>query len=126
MSRKDYTKFSNNKETVDRIQNEVTEVEETIEAQSSVEETIEAQPAVEETIQAQPAVEEVKLKFGFVTGCAKLNVRSKPKIDADILCVIDNATDVEVDENGSTTDFYKIWTSAGVEGYCMKQFIQIK
>ena len=121
MGYKDYTKFSNSQEHAEEIQNGFNKTEEGV-----VEEVVE-QPGVVEEIVEQPAViEPVAPKIGFVIDCAKLNVRSEPYIDSNIVCVIPGSTEVEVDEENSTEDFYKICTYSGVEGFCMKKFIQLK
>lgn len=64
---------------------------------------------------------------GVVSGCGKLNLREKPSKDSDVLLILDKDTEVTIDTAASTTeDFYKVCTSSGVEGYCMKKFITIK
>lgn len=95
MSNKDYTKFSNR-----AVNNE--------------------KPVVE-TIEEAPAVE----KHGVVVDCIRLNVRSAPSIDAEVVCEIDCSTDMLVYEEESTDEFYKICTSSGIEGFCMKKFVTI-
>lgn len=74
-----------------------------------------------------PINEEVESEFvtGIVTGCKKLNVRKESNKNSDILCVIDESSEVMVFHN-STEDFYKVTTASGVEGYCMKKYITIK
>lgn len=62
---------------------------------------------------------------GIVTNCLRLNVRKEPYFDADILCTIDASTNLIIDEEESTDEFYKICTSAGIEGYCVKTYITI-
>lgn len=62
---------------------------------------------------------------GIVTNCVRLNVRKEPYFDADILCTIDVSTNLIIDEEESTDEFYKICTSAGIEGYCVKTYITI-
>lgn len=73
------------------------------------------------------SVEEVasEPKLGIVTDCILLNVREEPKSDANIICTIEALTEVEIDENNSTEEFYKIYTKAGIEGFCMKKFIVV-
>lgn len=63
--------------------------------------------------------------YGRVVNCKKLNVREEPETDADIVCVIDALTDVVIDEEDSTDEFYKVYLSSGLEGFCMKKFIVI-
>ena len=62
---------------------------------------------------------------GIVTNCVRLNVRKEPNFDADILCTIDVSTNLIIDEEESTDEFYKICTSAGIEVYCVKTYITI-
>lgn len=69
--------------------------------------------------------ETVPPKIGIVVGCPRLNVRMKPNAEATVVCVIDRDSKVMLDEENSTRSFYKICTEVGVEGYCMKQFINV-
>lgn len=70
---------------------------------------------------------EVLLLVGIVSGCIKLNVRAEAKKEATILCVLDKGTEVTLlDSEEVSEDFYKVCTKDGVEGYCMKKFIEIK
>ena len=62
---------------------------------------------------------------GIVTGCLYLNVRKLPDINADVAVVIDALTQVCVDLDASTEDFYKVRTSDGVEGFCMRKYIAL-
>ena len=121
MGYKDYTKFSNSQEHIEEIQNGFTKTEDSV-----IEEVVEQPNAIEEVVKQPAAIEPVAPKIGFVIDCVKLNVRSEPYIDSDIVCVIPGSTEVEVDEENSTDDFYKICTYSGVEGFCMKKFIQLK
>ena len=98
MSKKDYTKFTKPPEDETK---EVTAV-------------------------AEDEVETQGFKFGIVTGCARLNVRQNGDVNSDVLCAIDEGYEVEIYESASNSDFYKICTAAGVEGFCMKQYITIK
>ena len=66
------------------------------------------------------------VKIGFVTNCKKLNVREEPKKDSAIVCEVDYQTGLMIDENESTEEFYKVFTIAGIEGFCMKKFIAIR
>lgn len=63
--------------------------------------------------------------IGVVT-CLRLHIYSEPNLDSDVVCKIRYATEVEVDLNNSTEDFYKIYTAIGAEGFCRKEFISIK
>lgn len=63
--------------------------------------------------------------FGIVHQCLTLNVREEPDKDSGIVCSIQCLTEVMVDEEESTQDFYKIRTASGIEGYCMKKYISV-
>lgn len=115
MSKKDYTKFSNNKvvnNKSEEIQNGVQDVE--IKIEEMVNEIVE-----------EVAEEKHQNTLGVVIDCDKLNVRKEPSINADIVCMIDASTNLIVDYESSTDKFYKICTYAGIEGYCMKKFVKI-
>lgn len=63
--------------------------------------------------------------FGFVN-CLKLNVRREPNAKAEIVTLISALTEVVIDMDASSDDFYKICTATGIEGFCMKEYITIK
>ena len=111
-----------------------------------------AEPVVEETVETSPVTEEVEQvevteiaaetkpvvvepieevedptpTIGVVN-CGLLRVRSAADSTTDnVICELPEGTEVQVNEAASTTDFYAITTTAGVEGFCMKKFITIK
>jgi len=43
-----------------------------------------------------------------------------------LFCEVDYQTELMIDENESTEEFYKVFTIAGIEGFCMKKFIAIR
>lgn len=73
----------------------------------------------------EPEHEVSESKSGVVVDCFKLNVRSGPSVDSEVICEITASTELMIDEKDSTDDFYKICTAAGVEGFCMKNFIKL-
>lgn len=122
MSKHDYTKHSNknNYENKSRIERKFEYADEMVDAlndQMSVSEPEVIAPVI-------PKVETPK-NIGRVVGCVKLNVREEPSIKASIVFEITAGSKVFIDEAGSTEEFYKICTEHGVEGYCMKTFIEI-
>ena len=76
-------------------------------------------PVVEPEVVKEPTL-------GTVVDCDKLRVRKQPNAMADVLCEIKDGSEVMIDEEESTDNFYKVCTETGVEGFCMKQFIDIK
>lgn len=107
MSKKDYTKYSNQ-----RVKAEEPVIEPVEEVLESV-----SEPAEEPVVTIE--------KHGVVAGCAKLNVRQNPNTDSEVMCVVGCGTDLVIDEKASTADFYKVCTAVGVEGYCMKKFVTL-
>lgn len=63
---------------------------------------------------------------GIITGCKRLNVRKEASAEADVLCVLNENTELTIDTAESTDEFYKVCTAAGIEGYCMKMFVSVK
>lgn len=92
------------------------------------EEAIVEEAAVIGPIEIVDAVEESKCEFvvGTVTGCSRLNVRMAPETMADVICVIPVWSEVQICTTHDHDMWYHIFTAAGQEGYCMKQFIEIK
>lgn len=75
-------------------------------------------------ILVDPAIN--KQTFGTVSNCEKLNMRKEPVVNIEnIIRTIDAETQVVIDLDCSTEDFYKVICEDGVEGYCMKDYIEI-
>lgn len=67
-------------------------------------------------------------KVGIVVNCEKLNIRRSPLKDSDganIITELLSGIAVVIDEDESTPDFYKVITETGLEGYCMRRFIEL-
>lgn len=115
MSKKNYNKISTE---AAKANVEVETTEETV-----IEEVIE--PIVEE----EPKVEVI---YGVVDNCARLNVRSKPNIKSEVVCVIPAGLKVVVEKADVHGNFYKVKSvdngnaSEGFNGFCMKKYITIK
>lgn len=75
---------------------------------------------VKETVETKPLPEMVE---GVVSGCAKLNVRSDASLFADVVCTLDVMSEIMIDVNKSTKDWLYVCTATGIEGYCMKKFV---
>lgn len=75
----------------------------------------------EETI-----AETLKPVVGIVSGCNKLYVRKQPFKSAADISMIDAGTKVTIEIDKSTTDWYRVRTESGVNGYCMKKFITVE
>jgi uncharacterized protein YgiM (DUF1202 family) len=109
MIREDYTKYSNR-----QVKTKASEIQKELSKKAVV------------TSQPDKApIEDVKEKRGVVSNCLKLNVRCEASVDSDVVCEITASTELMIDETNSTKDFYKVYTAAGAEGFCMKKFITI-
>ena len=118
MSRNDYTKYAReSKIESPEIPVENAEVKDvSIENESVLD--------VTDNVEFDTNVKNVR-KIGHVVGCTRLNVRKTPNIRANVMCEIECGSEVEIDDNDSTLDFYKILTASGVEGYCVKKYISM-
>ena len=90
---------------------------------SIIEETA-AEP-VDQPVEESPKKES---KVGIVANCEKLNLRRSPLKDSDganIITELLPGVAVVIDEDESTPNFYKVTTETGLEGYCMRQFIEL-
>ena len=101
MGHKNYTKYSENSEQVVNTEVEIKEAE---------------------VVEEKPEQTHVD---GVVINCSKLNVRKEPNKESDAIGVLNNGVFVIVELENSTEDFYKVRT-AGVQGYCMKNYISIE
>ena len=68
--------------------------------------------------------EEDDFRDGIVTGCSKLNVRAEPNLDADVILVIEKDSEVVIDLEESTDEWYRVYVGEE-EGFCMKKYITI-
>lgn len=92
---------------------------------TSIIEEAAAEP-VDQPVEESPKKES---KVGIVANCEKLNLRRSPLKDSDganIITELLPGVAVVIDEDESTPDFYKVITEDGREGYCMRQFIEVK
>lgn len=75
-----------------------------------------------EAAKAPETQTEPEFVFGTVTNCTRLNVRKKPDIFSDIICMIEKDTKVLVIPDESTDDWYKV-DVGGQQGFCMKKYM---
>ena len=122
-----------NNEELNEIKEETTEevtetMDEVDESQNKVsEETQETQETMDEVDESQNEVSEetTNNKSGKIFGYEKLYVRKEPSVDSEPVGIVGINNDLAIDEYHSTDDFYKVYTSNGLEGYCVKKFIKI-
>ena len=63
--------------------------------------------------------------IGTVTNCKNLNVRKHPSQSSESIQIICAGSEVKINKNESTAEFYKVCTAGGTEGYCKKQYIKV-
>lgn len=71
-----------------------------------------------------PEVKEPSYTSGFVTDCFKLNVRKKPDINSEVVCIKNLNSEFKVDEKKSTDLWYFVMDNEGHCGYCMKKYVR--
>ena len=55
-----------------------------------------------------------------------VSIYDKPSEFSEVICQIKKGTVLLIDEEESTKDFYSICTEAGIMGFCMKRFVDLK
>lgn len=120
MSNHNYSKYSskNRNEFVEDeviIENNVADTEEVVEV------TEPEIAVVEGTVETVTLPETVT---GTVANCIKLNVRVEPNATADVVCVLDAKAEVKIDATKSTNEWLSVLTATGIEGYCMRKFVE--
>lgn len=116
----------NKEETTEEVNESITEVDES--QNEVVKETQEINETVEEVDESQNEVVEEETnsnKIGKIFGYEKLYVRKDPSVDSEPVGIVTSNDDLAIDEYHSTDDFYKVYTSNGLEGYCVKKFVRI-
>lgn len=84
------------------------------------------EPVVETPVEKPTAKKKPATVKGTVIGCLKLNVREQMNLKSTPLSVLPVSSEVKVVANEEHDGWYHVFTSTGVEGYCMKQYISIK
>lgn len=84
---------------------------------------ITSQPEESNEEQNSSKVETESEVYGIVK-CGLLNVRKKPSIGSVIVDVLKRGNKVLINKKDSTDAFYKIYKD-GIEGYCVKEYIEV-
>lgn len=70
--------------------------------------------------------ESSEILVGVVIDCSQLNIRKNPSIAADVVCKVVAGSELLIDESKSTDEWYGVCTEVGVEGFCMRKYVNIK
>ena len=106
-------------ETINEVEESTNEIEETTE---KVTEEVTDQEVIVPSIDNNVENNEV---IGKISGFEKLYVRKEASKDSEPVGIVTDKDDLSIDVARSTDDFYKVITSNGLEGYCVKEFVKI-
>ena len=127
MSKHNYSQYSNKNRDNQKNQNQHPRVISQEEVEKKYTPLTPSEPIkpqlVQETIDTVSLPETVE---GMVVNCAKLNVRENATVDSGIVCVLDAMSEIQVDVGRTTTKWAYIYTATGLEGYCMRQYIETR
>ena len=114
--------LNHNIEKVNEVTEEITnEVNETVEqVEETINEVEESTNKIEET--KKEVTEEV---IGKIIEFEKLYIRKEADKNSEPVGIVTNKDYISIDIIHSTDDFYKVITSNGLEGYCVKEFVKI-
>ena len=113
-------------ETIEQVEETVNEVEES--TNETEETTKEVTEEVTEPEVIVPSIEnnvENNEVIGKISGFEKLYVRKEASKNSEPVGIVTDKDDLSIDVSHSTDDFYKVITSNGLEGYCVKEFVKI-
>lgn len=119
-----YTNYSTPK--TNPVKDEPTPVNQEVENENPVNDNVPADDPITKAAEVVPEPEEAPTVIGTVVDCVRLRVRESASSNAEVICEIPKDSEVMVDENESTEEFYKVCTGSGAEGFCMKKFIALK
>ena len=119
-----YTNYSTPK--TNPVHDESTPVNQEVENENPVNDNVPANDQITKAAEVVPEPEEAPTVIGTVVDCVRLRVRESASSNAEVICEIPKDSDVLIDENKSTDEFYKVCTESGAEGFCMKKFIALK
>lgn len=86
--------------------------------------TFETKEVVEEVI--EEVVNEAPKAVGHISNCEKLNIRTEPNANGEVVTILPVGTELSIDLSESNDEWYKICTLHGIEGYCMKKFVYVR
>lgn len=100
------------------------------ETESLADVTEEVEEEIAEVNESEEVEEEVTKEadstvVGYVSGCLKLNIREEGYPGANVVCVVPEKTALLIEVAESNDEWYKVYTEAGMEGFCMKQYVTL-
>ena len=123
MSKHNYSQYSNAKKYDNKPNDEaMVEHDNPIKHADFVEE-VDAVKMVEETVKTVPIPKTIN---GVVANCTKLNIRKDPSVHAEILGVVNVDSEMKIDMDKSNDKWFYVSTAVGIDGYCMRDFVNAK
>lgn len=83
-------------------------------------------PIEEPQITEEEVSEPKKQMIGTVMDCSSLNIRSKSSINSEIIVTVKAGTELLINEDESVSEWYKVCTEAGIEGFCMRKYVSVE
>ena len=106
-------------ETINEVEEPTNEIEETTgEVTEEVTEPEVIVPSIENNVENNEVI-------GKISGFEKLYVRKEASKYSEPVGIVTDKDYLSIDIIHSTDDFYKVITSNGLEGYCVKEFVKI-
>ena len=94
---------------------------------------VEPEEELEETAVVEPTQESVEVEetetpklLYRINNCTKLNVRTEPNKEAGVVCVLDPASEFEIEELESDSEWVKVFLKDSEVGFCMKKYVAIR
>lgn len=109
-------------ETVEQVEETINEVEESTNKIEEIKEEVTEEVTEPDII--VPIIENNEV-IGKIIEFEKLYVRKEASKDSEPVGIVTDKDYLSIDIIHSTNDFYKVITSNGLEGYCVKEFVKI-
>ena len=86
-----------------------------------------SEPSEMETSNSQAVSDKQTTPYttGVVSNCIRLNIRKEPRSDAEVVTVVAISDELHVYLDSSTEDWYCVCTATGIDGFCMKTFVEL-
>lgn len=128
---KNYNKYYNNNRNNDNVQKfntvEPEETTELVESEEVLEDTVvDSIPDSEDVVENTDDGVDVPQFFYGINNCKKLNVRTEPNKEGDLVCVLDSTNKFQIEELESDPEWVKVFLENGEVGFCMKMYVAIR
>lgn len=106
---------------------EISEVEDVIDEPEEIDEIAsEIDSDLEDTKESVEESKDQSDKVTAVVKCIRLNVRKEPFLESNKIGTLVTGDEITIDLSKSTDSWYKVSTASGLDGYCVKDFVEFK